>query len=476
MYSSRTLALSARIFTWFLSCSATLFLLLSLPSLGISQGFSSRGMSIAAIIEACEEAGPLTEDPEQVIRQCSELILDPSKDPSIPRDALYRTRARASLLVGKCEAAKDDYQKACELAPGDYASSYGLARAKASLGQIQAAAHQIEKLIAMDPKRPQGYYLMAKLLTDTDVPRAISFASQAIVCDTSYALAYSYRAFLYTKLNDPQRCLADVNQAIQLSSLTEEEENLYVLRASALCSLGRYKDALPDALLAKRLNPKSFGARVWLWYIYRHTKRNNLALLTAQEMKQLEPAQSRGHFSEAVSLYDLGREEEAQACCKNVRDLVGEGKEMVLLVDACVDVHNGRHREALGTYDVCLQQSPGDYGALTGKALVLAAAPETQLRNAEESWRLARSLHPESAGQRKAQMVLMAILSANSGRFEEAVNTMKLVTAMPMEEVRNIGLGMDGEELKEILSLFEKGKRYVLANRHLKKGKGKTAM
>jgi len=80
-----------------------------------------------------------------------------------------------------------------------------------------------------------------------------------------------------------------------------------------------------------------------------------------------------------------------------------------------------RHGEAAKVLDEALMSSPGDVNILTSLALLLATAPQDDLRDGERAVRLAEQATLLSEKSNIAMLDALAAAYAEAGRFEDAV-------------------------------------------------------
>jgi adenylate cyclase len=178
-----------------------------------------------------------------------------------------------------------------------------------------------EKAIALDPKYPWAYYLLAETYSNevylglTDDPRlslkkAMELTQKAIALDNSLASPHALLGWIYTLMRQHDKGIAECEQAINLEP---NSAFAYFRLSLALKYAGRFKEALTMAKEAIRLNPIPQGFYYQnLTHLYCFMGQHEEAIAVGKEAARIEPNNFtvRALLTVAYSLH--GREKEAR--------------------------------------------------------------------------------------------------------------------------------------------------------------------
>jgi adenylate cyclase len=186
-----------------------------------------------------------------------------------------------------------------------------------------AAARKLaEEIIALDPKYPRGYLVLA-ITHNIDIAlglsespsqsadRGIELAKKAISLDDSNSFAYSALGVSYVMARQYDKGVAEAERAVGLDP--NSAENLFVL-AFVLCNAGRPEEAIPLIESAERLNPIPLPLQLgWMALAYRLTGRYEKAIEAAKRAIRFESNYQFAHVTLIASYIALGHEKEARA-------------------------------------------------------------------------------------------------------------------------------------------------------------------
>jgi len=196
-------------------------------------------LTLAAPTKADEFDDCNADDPDRVIRGCSQIVGRGSKR---NRAAAYYIRGNAHLDKGKYDKAIADFTQAIRLKP-DFAFAYnnrGIAHS--DQGDHAKAIADLTEAIRLKPDFAAAYNERGIALADKgDYDRAISDYTEAIRLEPDDAAAYSNRAWAFFRKNSPQKGLADIRKALRLNS-----NDKYALDTAGhiLLALGRIDGAI----------------------------------------------------------------------------------------------------------------------------------------------------------------------------------------------------------------------------------------
>ena len=132
----------------------------------------------------------------------------------------YIDRAKVEEILGKQQAALEDYKKAISIEPLNYNLYQYKAKVEKTLGNFAEALEDLDKVVELTPKNSR---------------------------------AYIDRSNLKSSIGDYSGAIEDVNKAIELNN--NNDDYYYYVRATIKGKLGDRKGAIEDYTKAIELNP-----------------------------------------------------------------------------------------------------------------------------------------------------------------------------------------------------------------------------
>jgi adenylate cyclase len=183
------------------------------------------------------------------------------------------------------------------------------------------------KAIALDPKYPEPYYLLASaawlevplgLTKDPrkSIAKAMAFAKKALALDNSLAPAHGQLGMLYTLMRQHDKGIAEGEKAVSLEPSSAGA--CYVL-GEILRYAGRHKEGIAMSKKAIRLNPFPPS-----WYYFGLTNAYSLtgqyeeAITAGKKAIHIDPNNLVSHVFLAAAYSLHGLEEEALAEAKEI--------------------------------------------------------------------------------------------------------------------------------------------------------------
>lgn len=166
---------------------------------------------------------------------------------------LYLGRANVHDFVGDKALARNDYDKALELAPAAKGIHYNRGVFFAKQGDLDAALDDYTAELKLNPGYVPALYNRAQILgTQNHLDEALTDYTAAIAVDANEAQLYADRGLVYLRQNRLNESLADENEAIRLQP---KIAIAYFTRSAAYARLGESQKAREDAATAIRLDP-----------------------------------------------------------------------------------------------------------------------------------------------------------------------------------------------------------------------------
>jgi tetratricopeptide (TPR) repeat protein len=316
---------------------------------------------------------------------------------------------------------------------------------------------EFKEIIRIQPRFAPAHISLAFMtMANGDIDASVRQATDALSIDNKNADAYLARALAYAKQKKFGPCLDDVTRALELRPGMEPgSEQLYVLRGSALSALNRHREALPNYLMARRLNRSSVDAALGLCRVYMQMGRCQLACLVAEELVRIDPRDPRGYACCARIYLYVDRVEDALRAAQKAVELVPQDPEALRrLGDVYTEMQ--KYELALAQYDQALTLNPKDCWALLAKAELLSACPDAKYRDGSKARELAAKATQAAELDRGECFMVLATAHAECGEFEEAVRVAKQAL-----EAFGPDFGFR-EGARRRLNLFEQRKPYRL--------------
>lgn len=159
--------------------------------------------------------------------------------------SLYLSLAQGYRARSNYPMALDNLNKAIRLNTPELVSAY-YERAAVYMGlkNDSKALNDCEKIVQLQPQKPQGYVCKGVVLIDLgQTKQALDHFNRAIGFDEQFVSAYGGRAVVEITMQNYDSALADLNFAIQVEPLVS---NNYRLRAHVYTSLKNVSAAIAD--------------------------------------------------------------------------------------------------------------------------------------------------------------------------------------------------------------------------------------
>jgi len=285
------------------------------------------------------------------------------------------------------KAALPEWKKAVELNGDDAKSQIHLGAALVEAGQPNEAIAAYKKAGLLDPDNPDSFSQLGFLLARLGKPEeAIPVLVKALQIDPANEI--NQRTFCAALSQSEAR----TKQAIEFCGLVlagrPNDSEVHVNLAVALARSGDTKEALAHLEKAAAITPGDATIQGNLGTALMQQGRLADALPHLEKAVSIDPASAEAHYK-LGALYYLGH----------------------------------KVPEALAEWRRAVALDPKHVLALNRAALVLAASPDSSLRNGSEAVALAERAVQLSAGRDPAFLDTLAAAYAEAGRFPEATQT-----------------------------------------------------
>jgi tetratricopeptide (TPR) repeat protein len=395
--------------------------------------------------------------PQELVRRSTEILNDKGTSQSSTVALALQLRGDNYLLLNKPAEARRDYIQLLKLCRNDARANWSLARALVALGSEQQATEALNEAIRLNPKFAPAYVTLANLsLSKGHLDLALSRLDMALSADRGYAEAYYVRGRTYYLMRDFEPALDQLNRYIEMlpSGPPLHSDEGYILRAHVLIALRRPREALPNLLLARTLNPSSVDALRLLCRVYNELQKYELAGRVAEKLIRLAPNDPRALLACAQCDIGLGRRERAILFLKKAADHAAPDLSCEV---GTVYGRLGEYELALAQFNKALSVEPDNLSALVYTSILLAASPDARARNGVRAKQVAVRACRATKEPQIDSLMALAIAHAECGEFALAVNVAE----------RALALGRVDPEVRfayeQYLKLFRDGKPYRLA-------------
>ncbi len=270
---------------------------------------------------------------------------------------VYLYRGLLAMQQDRLDAALDDLQTACRLAPGDPRCRLARAIALERKGLYSQALADLNWLLRHH-RSLKAYLVRARIYVAQDAHQlALEDLNQALELNPQDAEIYRLRAALHLKLNRNAEALDDVKQALEHD---QEDAELLTIQGEALRRQGKLDQAVEALDRAIELDDKLAAA--WI----------------SRGMARLNQGKAR------KALEDLDRAVELVP--ENPRAYLQRG---------IIHAHLGDYQQAARDFDQAIELAPAD--AKTYAYRAMAALKQGQYQDAVDFYTEALRLHPRYA-------------------------------------------------------------------------------
>src|SRR5262249_25109195 len=132
------------------------------------------------------------------------------------------------------------------------------------------------------------------------------------------AWGYHNRAMILCMQDKYKEALDDIENAIKVFPIDagDSPETYHLLKGGILLQLERYGEARATYLLARKLNPKSFGAAYGVWQAHEGLGNRALCCRLAQDLVRMDGKSVLANVTLARSLAAVGQPADALAASK----------------------------------------------------------------------------------------------------------------------------------------------------------------
>lgn len=379
-------------------------------------------------------------------------------------------KAKLDQQEGRFDEAIRGYQAALALRPGYIAVPVNLGNIFLELNRLEDAAAAFSTARQIDKNNPAALYGQGQVaMSLRNYTAATDYFERTLAQvpganRVHYSLAMAYRGLGNTekvKTHLAQQGTVGVRVSDPLFEGLQDlitGERVYLSRGKIAFEAKRYADAADQFRKAVAVRPESVTARINLGAALAQLGDVKGAAEQFEEALRIEPGKANTHYNFAVILAGQNKHEQAVAHVRsalkaepndvNARFLLAQelrksgnldealseysrvvqtdpGNETALLEHAKLLYRKGQFKQALDGLEKSHAQYPNRGLTIVLLAYMLAAAPQTELRNGVRALDLAQRVY--NAIQAPQHGALIALAYAELGRCREAVDWQRRV-------------------------------------------------
>jgi len=343
------------------------------------------------------------------------------------------------LQLNRTDEAKESFSAALRIEPNNAAANYGLGQLALSARSYAEAVDHFEKALAQAPGANRIHYSLAMAYRGlkNDEQAKIHLAQQGPVgvraVDPLFdglqdlikgERVHLIRGKLALESKRYQEAVAEFRKAV---AARPESLSAHLNLGAALTQTGDLKGAAAEFDVSLRLDPPNIIAHYNLAVLLANENRHEEAIAHLRSVFDVEPNDISARFLLAQELLKFGRSEEALNEFSRVVQANPDNEE-ALLQQVKLLMGKKQYGQALASLEKAHAQFPQKGETVVMLALLLAASPQTDLRNGTRALELAQLAYKSSGAIEHGTLVVMAL--GESGRCREAAELLrKLITA-----------------------------------------------
>ncbi len=409
-----------------------------------------------ALVEIAPE-DELTVTPEEAVKACSELLSRREKASVEDTCAALKLRASAYARLLNKDAALADAEALCKLRPMDSEARFLRGLVRAQCDDFSGAQSDIGEAIRLNPRVADYHaYLGAVLYRSGKRRDGLATARGALKIDSESPAALYLAGLLSLSCSENRACIEHLNKYLELRPFgnAREPERAYNTRGMALMHLNRPRQALDNALIAKRLNPQSHAALILIVFVYIDLGKYHAAARASDDLVKLKPPNAADMFMRGELYARIGDKVAAEASIRSARAAASETSPGAEVAASCAYYELGDYPKCAECLEAALKRKPNYTAAVVRRAVLQSTCPDVKFRDGPAALKVLETVDaPEFDngdwdGEWVRVMARLADARAECGHFEKAVELTRKVLAM-------LGPDRDHREQEQRLKLFE---------------------
>jgi len=297
--------------------------------------------------------------------------------------------------------------------------------------------------------------ILGSQLAEDEPDKAMEYYQTALSYSPTFPEAHFFLGNALEKKGKPEEAIAEYQKALWFKPM---QEQTHIFMAIALAKQKKYDEAIAHYNAALKLNPDSAPAHNNLARIYQtqghfddaiahynaaletdpklSIAHNNLGILLLQKGKldegtrqlreavKLRPGNAESQYNLALALNQQGQWSEAAGLFKKTAGSYSADPKAHCEFAVAL-AHLKRTREAMSEYAAALLIQPDFPDALDGLAWILSTDAHPDFRNGAEAVKMSERACELTGRNDPVKLKTLAAAYAETGRFEEAMNTLR---------------------------------------------------
>jgi tetratricopeptide (TPR) repeat protein len=365
------------------------------------------------------------------------------------------------LQLNRVDEAEGFFKRAAAMDEASAAAQYGLGQAALSKRSYAGAVKYLEKALRLAPEANRLHYALAMAHRGLgDMEKAQSHLSQSgsvgvrasdPLLDGLPDLIKGARLHLIRgrAALEARRFSEAAEEFRKAVAQQPESITAHLNLGAALTQTGDIRGAIEQFEETLRLDPEHANAHYNLGLLHARAGRHEQAITHLRSAVGASPNDNSARFLLAQELFTAGRLEDAEAELSKVVASAPENEDALLGLVKILLVRK-QYRRALAALEKAHAQFPQKGRTVVTLAYMLAASPQTELRDGKRALELARAVYEAAATIKHGALVAMAL--AEIGRCEEAADWQRRIIQRAAADGKPDLL----ENLKAALNRYEK--------------------
>jgi tetratricopeptide (TPR) repeat protein len=351
-----------------------------------------------------------------------------------PRSALaWIGLGTVFLDTNRLEEAGDAFEHAIELEPENAHAHCGASNVQRARGKLQEALVSARQAIAVAPETAGGYVSLGNALIETgDTAASAEAFRKALELDPKDAVATGNLGNALGALNDPSRrdeAIALCRKAVALSPAYAIG---HVGLGTALLKNGQKEEAIVAYRKAVELDPSLAVAYFNMGTVLLDLQRTDEALIAYHKAVALRPDYGEAYFGIALVHRARNETQEAEAALRTVVGFDPDYRSAYRLLGRILGDQN-RFAEAIDAMEEGIRLAPMDPRPAADLAWLLAACPDSELRDGARAVELAKRAVELQPLQARYSRVLAASYH-RAGKWQEALDALQRAADLGAED------------------------------------------
>lgn len=362
--------------------------------------------------------------------------------------------------LNRLEEAEANFRRALQISDANPAALYGLGQAALSRRSYAEAAAHFEKALRGAPEADRLHYALAMAyrgLKETEKAQAHLARSGSVGVRASDPLLDGLQDLIRgARLHlirgraalEARRFAEAVAEFRKAVSAEPASVPAHFNLGAALTQTGDLRGAVEQFEETLRLDPAHADAHYNLGLLFAQANQNERAIKHLRLAVEAQPRDNGARFLLAQELVKAGRTQEAEGELKRVVESDAENEDALL---ALVQILNDgrKYRDALAALERAHARLPHKGRTAAALAYLLAASPQTELRDGKRALELAQTVYAATGAATHGALVANAL--AELGRCDEAAALLRRMAAKAVEE----GQPQLADKLKAELSRYD---------------------